>query len=156
MIHIFVIFYSASAQDIQIQALPLTVNYGENDLVIVCSIINPSQLSIVFFIQLLRNSSGTFDSVVSVATGQTASIQWKDSALQSRATAIGNLDSPSSAQLRLTIDKANVMCPADFKMYLCKMSGLTTASDVVSKETSPITISYTGMCSKLNLLVEYY
>lgn len=133
----------ASAQDIQIQALPQTVNYGENDLVIVCTISNPSQLSTVFFIQLLKNSSGTFDTVVSVATGQPVSIQWKDSALQRRATAIGNLDSPSSAQLRLTIDKANVLCPADFKMYLCKMSGLTTASDVVSIETSPITISYT-------------
>eukprot|EP00105_Crassostrea_gigas_P029354 XP_011451281.1 PREDICTED: uncharacterized protein LOC105345013 isoform X3 [Crassostrea gigas] len=134
----------ASAQDILIQALPQTVIYGENDLVIVCSISNPSLLSSVFFIQLLRNSSTTFETVVSVTTGQPATIQWKDSALQRRATAIGNLDSPSSAQLRLTIDKDSVLCPADFKMYMCKMSGLTTASDVVPKETSPITISYTA------------
>lgn len=140
----FFFSFSASAQNIQIQALPQTVNYMENDLVIVCSITNPSQLISVLFIQLLKNSSNTFYTVVSVTTGQT-SVQWTDSRLQGRASATGNLDSPNIAELRLQIDKSSVECPTDFKMYMCKMSSLSTNADVVSQETSPITISYIGM-----------
>lgn len=131
----------ASAQNIQIQAQPQTINYRENDLVIVCSISNPSQLSIVFFIQLLKNSSTAFESIVSVATGQTPPVQWRDTQLQGRASATGSIDSPTTAQLRLTIDKANVQCPTDFKMYMCKMTGFSSSAPV-SGETSPITISY--------------
>ncbi|XP_065930409.1 uncharacterized protein [Magallana gigas] len=54
----------AYAQNIEIQAFPSTVNFRENNLVIVCSITNPSQLASVFFIQLLKNSSTLFDDVV--------------------------------------------------------------------------------------------
>lgn len=147
---IFLFSLSASAQDIQIQAQPQTVNYRESDLNIVCSITGP-QLSSLFFIQLLKNSSTTFETIVSVTPGQTPPIQWKDTQLQGRATATGSVDSPSTAQLRLTIDKASVLCPTDFKMYMCKMSGLATNSDIVNKETSPITISYIGMYCYLNL-----
>lgn len=133
----------ASAQNIQIQALPPTVNYGENDMVIVCSITNPSQLNAVFFIQLQRNSSTLFDAVVSVATGQTSPIQWQDTQLQGRASATASIDPPSTAQLRLTIVKDRVMCPSDFKMYMCSMSGFSSiASEAVTQETSPIIISY--------------
>ncbi|XP_052722409.1 uncharacterized protein LOC128193163 isoform X3 [Crassostrea angulata] len=133
----------ASAQNIQIQALPPTVNYGENDLVIVCSITNPSQLAAVYFIELQRNSSTLFDGVVSVVTGQTSPIQWKDFALRNRASATASIDPPSTAQLRLTIDKNSVQCPSDFKMYMCRMSGFSSiASEAVTQETSPIIISY--------------
>lgn len=67
----FFLFSSpASAQNIQIQAQPQTVVFLKNDLVIVCSINNPTQLSSVFFIQILKNSSTTFDNVVSVTTWQ--------------------------------------------------------------------------------------
>lgn len=143
-VNLFFLFTSSAfAQNIQIQALPQTINYRENDLVIVCSITNPSQLSSVFFIQLQRNSSTTFDTVVSVTTGGTPPIQWTDTQLQGRATATGNVDSPSTAQLRLTINKASVQCPTDFKMYICKMSGYAS-SWPVTQETSPIVLSYIG------------
>nr|XP_034303098.1 uncharacterized protein LOC105333181 isoform X1 [Crassostrea gigas] len=132
----------ASAQNIQIQAQPQTVVFLKNDLVIVCSITNPTQLSSVFFIQILKNSSTTFDNVVSVTTGQALPVQWKDTVLQNRASVTGNIDSPRTAQLRLTIDKNSVQCPTDFKMYSCKMSGMSTASNPVTEETSPITIFY--------------
>lgn len=115
-------------------------------MVIVCSITNPSQLSSVFFIQLQKNSSTTFDTVVSVTTGQTPSVQWKDATLQKRASATGNIDSPISAQLRLQIDKNSVQCPTDFKMYMCRMSGFSpVVSDTVTQETSPININYIGI-----------
>lgn len=93
-----------------------TVNYRENDLVIVCSITIPLQLRFVFYIELLKNSSTTFDSVVSVVTGKTPLLQWTDTALQSWASATGSIESPRNALLRLTIDKASVRCPTDFKM----------------------------------------
>lgn len=131
----------ASSENIQIQVLPETVIYKKNDLLITCSITTPSELSSISFIQLQKNYSTTFDTVVSVATGQTPNIQWKDSALQRRASATGSIDSPSTAQLRLTIDKSYVQC-SDFNMYKCKMSGFGTASVAVTQETNPITISY--------------
>eukprot|EP00105_Crassostrea_gigas_P029397 XP_011451333.1 PREDICTED: uncharacterized protein LOC105345053 [Crassostrea gigas] len=137
----------AFTQNIQIEALPPTVTLRKNDLSILCSITELSQFQSVFFIQLLRNSSTIFETVVSVTTGQTPPVQWKDTSLQNRATATGNLDSPTTAQLRLTIDKASVLCPADFKMYKCGMSGLNTASDIVTQETNPVTISCVGMYS---------
>ncbi|XP_065933592.1 uncharacterized protein [Magallana gigas] len=130
----------ASAQNIQIQAQPQTVNYMESDMNIVCSITG-TQLSSLFFIQLLKNSSTTFETIVSVIPGQTPPVKWKDTQLQGRATATGNTDPPSTAQLKLTIDKASVICPTDFKTYMCKMSALSTNSDIVNGETSPITIS---------------
>nr|XP_034301832.1 uncharacterized protein LOC105345013 isoform X3 [Crassostrea gigas] len=142
----------ASAQNIQIQALPPTVSYGENDLVIVCSITNPSQLNAVFFIQLQRNSSTTFETVVSVADGTTPPLQWKDTQLQGRASATGNVDSPNTAQLRLTIVKDRVMCPSDFKMYMCRMLGISSnGSETVTQETSPIIISYIALPTVIEL-----
>lgn len=137
---------SASAQNIQIQALPQTIIYRETDLVIICSITNPSQLSSVFFIELLKNSSTTFETVVEVSTGQTPLVQWSDTTLQNRASATGNIDSPSNAQLRLTIDKNSVLCHADFKMYKCKMAGFSsTALEVVTQETSSIALYQIGI-----------
>lgn len=131
----------ASTENIQIQSLHKTVIYKENDLVITCSIINPSELSSITYIQLQKNISTTFETVVSVATGQTPPIQWKDTALQNRATATGNLDSPTTAQLRFMIDKSHVRC-SDFKAYKCKMTGFGITSGAVTQETTPITISY--------------
>lgn len=110
----------------------------------------------MFLIKLLKNSSTTFETVVFVANGQTPPIQWKDYTLQGRATAIGNIDSPSSAQLRFIIDKNSVQCPDDFKMYKCEMSGFSTDSVAVRQDTSPIIISYIGMYYSLNLFNEYW
>lgn len=97
----------------------------------------------MFVIQLLENSSITFEPLVSVTTGQTPLVEWTDSTLQDRASATGNLDSPSSAQLKLTINKASVQCPTDFNMYMCKMSGYAWFG-LVAQETSPIVLSYLG------------
>lgn len=114
-------------------------------MVIVCYITKPSQLNAVYSILLQRNSSTTFETVVAVANGLTPPLQWKDTQLQRRASATGNADSPSSAQLRLTIAKNNVQCPNDFKMYMCKMSAFNNVvSETVTQETSPIAVSYVG------------
>lgn len=113
--------------------------------------LQPYKTQCSVFIQQLKNSSTTFETIVTVIPGQTPPVKWKDTQLQGRTTATGNTDPPSTAQLKLTIDKASVICPTDFKTYMCKMSGLSTNSDIVNGETSPITISNTCMYCKLNL-----
>lgn len=121
------------------------VNYLENDLTIVCSISNPSQLKSVYTIELQKNASTTFMPVVTIAAGQTPLFQWNvNSDLQGRTTPTGNLDSPSSAQLRLVIDKNVVRCPSDFSMYRCTMSGLGgTGSEAQTSDST--TVNYIGM-----------
>lgn len=130
----------ALTQNIQIQALPSTVTLLEEDLVILCSVTNPSQMSVIFSIQLWRNISSGFEEVVSAITGKTPIVQWVDQALKIRATATGSLEITSSPELRLTIDKNSVQCPSDFSMYMCKLTGYSSAS--VSQETNPIKVSY--------------
>lgn len=129
------------AQNIQIQAIPPTVTLRENNLVVLCSITNPSQLTSLFFIQLSKNASGNFTTVVSVASGD--KLLWADKTLHSRgATASGSISTLNTAQLRLTLNKDIVRCPDDFKMYKCKMSGINSQSNVVEDETLPITVIY--------------
>lgn len=131
----------ASSHNIQIQAIPPTVTLRENDLVVLCSITNPSQLASLFFIQLSRNASVNFTTVVSVACED--KILWADSTLNYRgANAIGSIGTLNTAQLRLSIKKDIVRCPDDFKMYKCKMSWFDFQSNVVEKETLPITVTY--------------
>lgn len=130
----------ACTQNIQIQALPPTVTLQENDLVILCSVTNPSQMSVIFSIQLWRNITSGFEEVVSAITGKTPIVQWVDQALKGRATATGSLEITSSPELRLTVDKNSVQCPSDFSMYMCKLTGYSTAS--VEVETNPIKVSY--------------
>lgn len=135
---------SASSQNIQIQAIPPIVTLRENDLVVLCSITNPSQLASLFFIQLSRNASVNFTTVVSVASED--KLLWADSTLNYRgANAIGSIGTLNTAQLRLTIKKDIVRCPDDFKMYKCKMSWFDFQSNVVEKETLPITVTYNSM-----------
>lgn len=94
---------------------------------------------------------------MSVADGPTPHLQWKDTQLQGRASATGNVDSPNTAQLRLTIVKDRVMCPSDFKMYMCRMLGISSSgSERVTQETSPIIISYIGMYYLLILFNNNY
>ena len=140
---------SASSQNIQIQVLPQPVIYQENDLVIQCSIINPSQLSAVYNIQLHRNSGTGFETVVAIFKDQNPQLQWPSgSTIQNRASTAGSeINTPSKAKLKLTIDKDSVLCPNDFTAYRCKMSGFSSAeSDAVTQETNPVTVTYTGKC----------
>lgn len=135
---------SASSENIQMQAIPPTVTLRESDLVVLCSITNPSQLASLFFIQLSRNASVNFSTVVSVVSED--KILWADSTLHNRgATATGSISTLNTAQLRLTLKKDIVRCPDDFKMYKCKMAGLDVQSNVVEDETLPITVTYNSM-----------
>ena len=124
--------------------------YQENDLVMQCSITNPSQLSDVNFMQLHRNSSTGFQTVVSILKGQTPQapqIKWPSgSTLRYRASTGGSeINTPSTAKLKLTVEKNSVLCPTDFTGYKCKFSGLSTStSDVVIQEANPVTITYIG------------
>lgn len=98
----------------------------------------------MFSIHLLKNSSTTFETVVSITTDQTPQIQWKDSSLQVRASVTGDIDARRNAYLRLTIDKNSFQCQDDLTMYMCKMSTL-----------NPINITNIGMHCKLILFNEY-
>lgn len=114
------------------------------DLVVLCSITNPSQLASLFFIQLSKNASGNFTTVVSVASGN--KLLWADSTLYNRgAIASGSISTKSTPQLRFTIQKDIVRCPDDFKLYKCKMSGFDLQSNAFESETMPITITYNSM-----------
>lgn len=102
------------------------------------------KLTSLFFIQLSRNASVTFSTVVSVAIED--KLLWADKTLHSRgATASGSISTLNTAQLRLTLNKDIFQCPNDFKMYKCKMSGINSQSNVVEDETLPITVRYNSM-----------
>lgn len=116
----------------------------ENDLVVLCSITNSSRLASLFFIELLRNATVNFTTVVSVLDND--KVKWADTALQSRgAAAIGSVDLLDTPHLRFTINKDIVQCPDDFKIYKCKMSGVDTLNNIVTKESTPINIAHKGM-----------
>lgn len=150
----FIFLFSAFTQDIQIQALPPKVILRENDLVIVCSITNPSQLDSLFYIELSKNASIDFNTVVSVTSND--QIKWADSTIQNRgAIAVGSISTLSTAHLRLTIDKDSVQCPEDFKMYRCKISGLDTLSKIITKASTPIIIDYTGVTKLTSIIMLY-
>ncbi|XP_056010818.1 uncharacterized protein LOC125680720 isoform X4 [Ostrea edulis] len=134
-----------STQNIQIEAQPPTVDLRQDDLVILCSVTSPSQLETVYTMQLMKNNSGsTLRNVASVRSSGGGDITaWQDTTLQNRATATGTVSSPQTAQLRLTIPKDNVQCPADFTGYKCSMTGFGTGSTgVVNQETNQIFVSY--------------
>jgi hypothetical protein len=138
---------TASTQNLQIAAQPATVDLGHDDLVILCSVVSPSQLYSVFTIQLKKNNSGTLQNVASVrAVNGQDTVSWQDSTLQGRATVAGSVYSPAAAQLRFIIPRDNVQCPADFTGYKCSMVGFGTADvGLVSQETNQIFAYYRGM-----------
>ena len=127
-------------------------------MVIQLFITNPSHLSSVFYVQLNRNSSTGFETVVLMFKDQTLPIRWPSgSTLQNRAYVVGSkINTPSSAILKLTIDKNSVVCPTDFVEYRCKMSGFSTlTSDAITQETTPITVTYTGKY-EVNITIQLY
>ena len=88
-----------------------------------------------------------FETVVSIFKDQTPQIQWPSgSTLQNRASAAGSeINTPSTATLKLTIEKNSVLCPTDFTKYKCKLSGFNTVTtDFVTQETNPVAITYIG------------
>ncbi|XP_062613809.1 uncharacterized protein LOC134275552 [Saccostrea cucullata] len=137
-----------SSQNMQIQALPQIVDMGEDTLTIVCSLSNPSQVKSLYFIELQRNTSVSFERLID-RTLNTDNFQeetiYTDLTLQGRTTATGSLKPPSTAELRLTFTKNNVKCPEDFKEYRCKMSGLDSNSNSIPEQdavSNPVKISY--------------
>ncbi|XP_056010947.1 uncharacterized protein LOC125678643 isoform X10 [Ostrea edulis] len=134
-----------STQNTQIEPQPPTVDLRQDDLVILCSVTSPSQIETVYTIQLMKNNSGpALANVVSVrANGGTDLVAWQDTTLQKRATATGTVSSPQTAQLKFTIPKDDVQCPADFTEYKCSMNGFGTGTTgVVNQETNQIFVSY--------------
>ncbi|XP_062603192.1 uncharacterized protein LOC134264963 isoform X6 [Saccostrea cucullata] len=132
----------SSSENLQIQVQPSTVILGQNDLVVTCSTISPTQIDTVYTIQLKKNSTGSMVNVATVrsSNGQDT-ISWQDTNLQNRATATGSVSSPATAQLKLTIPKDRVLCPLDFTGYMCQMSAYTTAS--VNQDTNQVYVTYT-------------
>ena len=93
-----------------------------------------------------------FETVVSIFKDQTPQIQWPlGSSLQNRASAEGSeINTPSTATLKLTIDKHSVLCPTDFTAYMCRLSVFKLLGHAfftaVTQETNPVTITYIGKC----------
>lgn len=138
-------FVVARSQNVQIQAVPTTVKYLENDLVIICSIKNPSSLKAIASLELLRNESGSFQTIVSINQDQRP--HWINTLLERRATVSGSVNDTNSTELKFSIDKKNVLCPEDFTVYKCKMSGYnyTISSNYIVHDEDQITITYTSM-----------
>ncbi|XP_061189147.1 uncharacterized protein LOC133197236 isoform X2 [Saccostrea echinata] len=132
-----------STQNVRIQVQPLSVNLRQDDLVVTCSTVNPSQLDTVYTIQLQKNNTNTYSmkDVVSVrSSGGQNTTTWQDTELRNRASVTGTVSTPATAQLKLTIPKDQVLCPQDFTGYMCIMSGFTTA--LVTQVTSQEYVTY--------------
>lgn len=109
-----IFFVAARSQHVQIQAVPPTVKYLENDLLIICSITNPSSLIAIISLELQRNESGSFQTIVSINQDQKP--HWINTLLERRATISGSVNDTNSAELKFSIDKK--MCCAQ-KILLC-------------------------------------
>lgn len=140
-----IFFVAARSQHVQIQAVPPTVKYLENDLIIICSITNPSSLIAIISLELQRNESGSFQTIVSINQDQKP--HWINTLLERRATVSGSVNDTNSTELKFSIDKKNVLCPEDFTVYKCKMSGYnyTISSNYIVHDEDQITITYTSM-----------
>ncbi|XP_062609449.1 uncharacterized protein LOC134271230 [Saccostrea cucullata] len=134
------------SQNLQIQAIPQTVDMGEDTMTIICSLNNPSQVKALYFMVLQRNVSHSFENVVSISmTNYEEVIRYYNSTLQARTTATGSLEPPFTSELRLTFTKENLRCPDDFKEYRCKMSGLDSNSNMIPEqdaESVPVQVYY--------------
>ncbi|XP_062566944.1 uncharacterized protein LOC134229220 [Saccostrea cucullata] len=132
----------------QIMALPQMVDIEEDTLTIVCSLSNPPQVKALFVLELQRNTSVSFEKIVSITLNIDnfqEEIYYVDLSLQGRTTATGTLKPLSTAELRLTFTKENVRCQEDFKEYMCKMSGVDSNSNSIPEqdaESNPVKISY--------------
>lgn len=140
-----IFFVAARSQHVQIQAVPPTVKYLENDLIIICSITNPSSHIAIISLELQRNESGSFQTIVSINQDQKP--HWINTLLERRATVSGSVNDTNSTELKFSIDKKNVLCPEDFTVYKCKMSGYnyTISSNYIVHDEDQITITYTSM-----------
>lgn len=115
----------------------------ENDPAIVCYISNPGNIASVFSLELQMNRTGSFQRIVFMYSDDKDI--WKDAVLQNISMVSGSLSSPSSAELRLVIDKKKMQCPDDFAMFRCKMRGFDqVTNNVEEKFTEPISVSYCG------------
>uniref|UniRef100_A0A8W8J9L4 Tyrosine-protein phosphatase domain-containing protein n=1 Tax=Magallana gigas TaxID=29159 RepID=A0A8W8J9L4_MAGGI len=146
----FYLVLPARSQHVQIQAVPPTVKYLENDLVIICSITNPSSLIAIISLELLRNASGSFQTIVSIKQDQKP--HWINTLLERRATVSGSVNDTNSAELKFSIDNKNVLCPEDFTTYKCNMSGYVNImnSNYIVQNEDQITITYTSKPTVLN------
>ncbi|XP_052711974.1 uncharacterized protein LOC128186234 [Crassostrea angulata] len=132
--------YCALLLSIQIRADQPQMHL-ENDLAIVCYISNPGNIASVFSLELQMNKTGSFQRIVFMYSDDKDI--WKDAILQNISKVSGSLSSPSSAELRLVIDKKNIQCPDDFAMFRCKMRGFDQVThNVEEKFTEPISVSY--------------
>jgi hypothetical protein len=131
--------FTVSAQYLQIDIANTTIEYGSDDLDILCHVINGSLLTAVFTIQLQRSGSP----VVSVTpTG----ISWQDTSLQNRdlVTANGSVSDVMNASLHMNIPASSVVYPDDEDDYQCSMSGLDLSSASVNDQTEAVFVNITG------------
>ncbi|XP_056003932.1 uncharacterized protein LOC125660941 [Ostrea edulis] len=94
--------FHGSAQNIQIEAQPATVDLRQGDLGILCSVASPSQLHTVYIIQLLKNNSGpTLARVASVhpGSGGTDVIAWQDTTEQGYSNRLRQFTSNSTTKV---------------------------------------------------------
>jgi hypothetical protein len=137
--------FSASAQNLEIEAQPAAVVLTHDDLVIVCNVsvndTDPSQIRKIFSIQLKKN--GYNSHLTNVATVSASGVSWEDKDLQDRATVRGSVNLNHTAYLRLTVPRDHVQCPEDFTGYQCGMLAYGS-SGFFDQHTNQTFVSYTG------------
>ncbi|XP_061195289.1 uncharacterized protein LOC133203533 [Saccostrea echinata] len=129
---------AVSAQFIEIEIANTTIEYGLEDVDVLCRVTNGSSLNSVFTIQLKR--SGT--SVVSATPG---GVSWQDTSLENRNGVIanGSVNDVMNARLHLNIPMSSVVYPDDEGDYQCTMSGLDLMSASVNAETRTVFVNIT-------------
>lgn len=135
-------YFSALSNIIHIRTEHPTMHL-KNDLAIVCYITNPGDIASVHILELQMNKTGSFQSIVFMYSN--VKDIWKDTVLQNISKVSGSLHPPSSAELKLVIDKKSIQCPNEFAMFRCRMKGLDLVTHKVEEQfTKPISVSYCG------------
>ncbi|XP_062585680.1 uncharacterized protein LOC134247325 isoform X2 [Saccostrea cucullata] len=139
LLGIVVLINTVSAQIFEIEITNATIEYGLEDIDVLCKVTNGSSLNSVFSIQLRRSGNPV---VSATATG----VSWQDTSLQNRNGVIanGSVNDVMSARLHLNIPMSSVVYPDDEGDYQCTMSGLDLTSASVTVESGTIFVNITG------------
>ena len=136
-----------SCQYVTISA-PATINYEIDKLKFICSPNNVQSTTSITTIALAKNTSAGYSEIVKVfvdiSTGQIVNkVQWFQNAVQSRATVITALVTPTSqARLDFDINATQVLC-SDEGTYQCSIAGTTSSRQSVTS-TAVTSVSMKG------------
>jgi len=118
--------------------VPASLIIGYDRLQITCSPSNGTETWSINTIQLFSNKSGSLGTtglrLVSIYYDRdtnSGKIGWQDASLQSRATAFGNIDGPSTANLTLIVKGESTLC-FDAANYRCEIAATEEGGSIIS------------------------